>query len=105
MKERRKAGATHSFRLTREAADIVDNLNHPRNLGGKSRLISDAITYYFQESKDVSVQMLLDDIEHLEYTLSQRVDDLLAKKPESAPQVPTWRRRIMTIIRRLVPFL
>ena len=98
MKERRKAGATHSFRLTQEASNIVDNLNHPRNLGGKSRLISDAIVYYFQESKDVSVQMLLDDIEHLEYTLSERVDDLLAKKPESAPQVPAWWRRFFAWI-------
>ena len=95
MKERRKAGATHSFRLTREASDIVDNLNHPRNLGGKSRLISDAIVYYFQESKDVSVKMLLDDIDHLERNLR-------AKKPQSEPEVPAWWRRF---IRRLVPFL
>lgn len=86
MKERRKAGATHSFRLTREASDIVDNLNHPRNLGGKSRLISDAIVYYFRESKDVSVKMLLDDIEHLERNLR-------AKISQSEPQVPAWWRR------------
>lgn len=95
MKERRKAGATHSFRLTQEASNIVDNLNHPRNLGGKSRLISDAIVYYFQESKDVSVQMLLDDIEHLEYTLSERVDDLLAKNLEKSAPPPAWWRRIL----------
>jgi len=93
MKERRKAGATHSFRLTREASDIVDNLNHPRNLGGKSRLISDAIVYYFRESKDVSVKMLLDDIDHLERNLR-------AKKPESAPQVPAWWRRFFINRRR-----
>ena len=92
MKERRKSGATHSFRLTREASDIVDNLNHPRSLGGKSRLISDAIVYYFRESKDVSVKMLLDDIEHLERTLR-------IKKPESGPQVPAWWRRFIRFIR------
>lgn len=47
MKERRKAGATHSFRLTREAADLVDNMTHPRRLGGKSRKVSDAIVAYY----------------------------------------------------------
>jgi len=88
MKERRKSGATHSFRLTQEASNIVDNLNHPRSLGGKSRLVSDAIVYYFQESKDVSVKMLLDDIEHLERTLR-------AKKPQSEPSPPAWWRRIL----------
>jgi len=101
MKERRKSGATHSFRLTQEASNIVDNLNHPRVLGGKSRLISDAIVYYFRESKDVSVKMLLDDIEHLEAT----INNLAAKKPEKRARPPTWRGRILTIIRRLVPFL
>jgi len=98
MKERRKAGATHSFRLTVEASDIVDNLNHPRSLGGKSRLISDAIVYYFRESRDITVKMLLDDIEHLERNLR-------AKNPEKRARPPTWRGRILTIIRRLVPFL
>ena len=93
MKERRKAGATHSFRLTREAADIVDNLNHPRNLGGKSRLISDAIVYYFRESKDVSVKMLLDDIQHLENMRDNHW--LRATDPESEPSPPTWWRRFI----------
>lgn len=47
MKERRHSGATHSFRLTRAAAEIVDSINHPRKLGGKSRKVSDAIEAYF----------------------------------------------------------
>lgn len=47
MKERRSSGATHSFRLTREAAELVDNMTHPRRLGGKSRKVSDAIVAYF----------------------------------------------------------
>ena len=47
MKPRRASGATHSFRLTRRAADIVDRLSYPRTLGGKSALISEAICYYF----------------------------------------------------------
>ena len=49
MKPRRQSGATHSFRLTRGAADIVDRLSYPRKLGGKSKLISEAITFYFAE--------------------------------------------------------
>jgi len=51
MKERRKAGATHSFRLTRDAADLVDNINHPRRLGGKSRKVSEAIVAYFGKTQ------------------------------------------------------
>ena len=47
MKERRESGATHSFRLSRTAADIVDRLKYPRALGGKSALMSEAITFYF----------------------------------------------------------
>jgi hypothetical protein len=47
MKERRHAGATHSFRLTMKAAQIVDSMNHPRRLGGKSRKVSDAIEAYY----------------------------------------------------------
>lgn len=89
MKERRKAGATHSFRLTREAADIVDNLNHPRNLGGKSRLISDAIVYYFRESKDITIQDLVDEID----LQTKIITALEAKKPESEPSPPAWWRR------------
>ena len=89
MKERRKAGATHSFRLTQRASEIVDNLNHPRNLGGKSRLISDAIQFYFDTSKGLSYEELLRDIEHLEST----IDVLTSKNPESGPPVPAWWRR------------
>ena len=92
MKERRKAGATHSFRLTREAADIVDRLNHPRSLGGKSRLISDAIEFYFNRSK-VTIPELLDDIEHLE----ARIAVLRAKNPEKTPSPPSWWRRFFRI--------
>ena len=90
MKERRKAGATHSFRLTREAADIVDRLNHPRSLGGKSRLISDAIEFYFSPAK-ITIPELLDDIEHLE----ARIAVLSAKNPEKTPSPPAWWRRFI----------
>ena len=97
MKERRKAGATHSFRLTQRASEIVDNLNHPRSLGGKSRQISDAIEFYFDTSKGLSVKELLDDIEHLE----ARIVDLMAKNPESGPKVPGWWRRLIGYIARI----
>jgi hypothetical protein len=89
MKERRKAGATHSFRLTREAADIVDNMNHPRRLGGKSRKVSDAIVAFFGHSygghQMPSYGELVEDVEHLQ--------KLIAKKGESEAQVPAWWRR------------
>lgn len=56
MKARRKAGATHSFRLSRRAAEIVDDhppfvslegKPYPRTLGGKSALVSECIAYYY----------------------------------------------------------
>ena len=97
MKERRKAGATHSFRLTQRASEIVDNLNHPRSLGGKSRQISDAIEFYFDTSKGLSINELLDDIEGLE----ARIGVLMSKNPESGPLPPTWRGRLMGYIARL----
>lgn len=58
MKPRRQSGATHSFRLTRGAADIVDRLSYPRKLGGKSKLISEAITFYFAEGDRESLSEL-----------------------------------------------
>jgi len=91
MKERRKSGATHSFRLTQAASTIVDNLNHPRSLGGKSRQISDAIEFYFDTSKGASIKELLDDIEGLEATIKV----LTSKKPESGPSPPAWWRRFL----------
>ena len=56
VKPRRAAGATHSFRLSRSAAHIVDSVPpflslegrpYPRSLGGKSYLVSDAITWAY----------------------------------------------------------
>ena len=47
MKERRNAGATHSFRLTQRASEIVDGITYPRRRGGKSRKVSEAIEWYF----------------------------------------------------------
>lgn len=56
MKERRKSGATHSFRLSIPASDLVDSMPpfvslegrpYPRALGGKSALVSEALLHYF----------------------------------------------------------
>jgi hypothetical protein len=106
MKERRKAGATHSFRLTQRASEIVDNLNHPRNLGGKSRLISDAIEYYFDESKHTSIPELLAGRkfwkDRHDLLLDEQSKEKSVKNPESGSKPPAWWVRI---IRRLVPFL
>ena len=84
MKERRKAGATHSFRLTMAAAEIVDNINHPRRLGGKSRKVSEAIEWYFGH----------EDVEgHLAgRTFWMRKYEEL-KNTQSEPKVPAWWRR------------
>ena len=52
MKERRASGATHSFRLSLLAAEIVDDIQHPRRLGGKSAKVSEAIEWYFSRADD-----------------------------------------------------
>ena len=71
MKERRKAGATHSFRLSRKAAKIVDEITYPRRLGGKSRKVSEAIELWFENSKN----------------------------PEKVPLPPAWWRRFWPLKR------
>jgi len=86
MKERRNAGATHSFRLTMAAAEIVDNINHPRRLGGKSRKVSEAIEWYF--SKDGES---LEDLKASRQWWMQRYEDL--KNTQSEAKVPAWWRR------------
>jgi len=59
MKPRRASGAAHSFRLSRVAADMVDRLPpfvsiegnpYNRSLGGKSKLVSDAIVWCYASS-------------------------------------------------------
>ena len=109
LKERRAAGATHSFRLSMEAAKIVDDINYPRSLGGKSKKVSDAIIWFFSapvESKGVGQMpfagsMPIATPEHLLdrcNTLQERVEWWVQyaeglKKGESEPQVPAWWRR------------
>lgn len=108
MKERSKAGATHSFRLTRKAAEIVDEIKHPRRLGGKSRKVSEAIEWYFSpvdvkeggkyaSSMAPSVDDLVQNIAGLQ--------NVIASLTKSTPRPPTWRERLLTGLRRFVPFL
>jgi hypothetical protein len=109
MKERRAAGATHSFRLSMDAARIVDDITYPRRLGGKSKKVSDAIIWFFSapvESKGVAQMPFAGTMptitpEHLLdrcNTLQERVEWWVQyaeglKNGESEPQVPAWWRR------------
>lgn len=103
MKERKKSGATHSFRLTRAAADIVDDIQHPRRLGGKSRKVSEAIEWYFspvdikeegkyRSSMAPSPDELVQNIAGLQ--------SVIASLSKSDLPPPTWRGRLMRQIAR-----
>jgi hypothetical protein len=116
MKERRTSGATHSFRLSIAAATIVDEINYPRSLGGKSKKVSDAIIWFFSapvESKGVGQMpfagtMPIATPEHLLdrcITLQERVEFFVRraesfeaeverlKKGEKEPSTPHWWHR------------
>jgi len=94
MKERRKAGATHSFRLSIRASAIVDDITHPRRQGGKSSKVSEAIEWYFSpvdvkeggryaRSMAPSPDELVQNIAGLQ--------SVIASLTESTPRPPTWR--------------
>ena len=92
MKERRSSGATHSFRLSLEASQIVDDINHPVRLGGKSRKVSDAIEYYFAARGSMpSYEILLQNIAKLQFRLEE--------KYESEALPPTWWGRLKRLFR------
>lgn len=108
MKERRKSGATHSFRLTHQAAVIVDDIQHPRRLGGKSRKVSEAIEWYFSPVDVKEGGRLARSMAPSPDELVQNIAGLqrhIATLTESQPQPPTLRARIIDSIRCLVPFL
>jgi len=79
--------------LTMIAAEIVDNINHPRRLGGKSRKVSEAIEWYFTRSED---QESLEDLRQSRKWWMDRYDEL--KNAKSEPSPPTWRGRILAIL-------
>jgi len=92
MKERRSSGATHSFRLSLQASQIVDDINHPVRLGGKSRKVSDAIEAYFGARGSMpSYEILLQNIAKLQSRLEEKYES------ESPP--PTWRSRLRRLVR------
>lgn len=87
MKERRHAGATHSFRLTPLAASIVDAINYPRKLGGKSYQVSRAIEFFFGKRMDKdheapSYDELLQNIDGLQNVIRGLYIDIEALKEQ-----------------------
>ena len=108
----RARGATHSFRLTAQACDYVENLGDGRSKWkkGKSRWVSDAIVWFFSspvyanEYDDQgertgklvragkgtpSPVMLVEEIERLR----ARCQALEEEKVEKKAPPPTWWRR------------
>lgn len=99
MKERRNSGATHSFRLTPAAAQIVDSMNYPRRLGGKSAKVSQALEAYFGKRLDrdhdqPSYDDLLQNIAALQKIITGLYIDIEALKERlnDAPTPPWWHR-------------
>ena len=93
MKERRLAGATHSFRLTREAAALVDQITWPRQRGGKSRTGSDAMEWYFSpRGEHPSYEEILESMAFLQERIKE-MGNLAAKKEQSETKTPPWWRR------------
>lgn len=87
-RSRRTSGATHSFRLSIRASDIVDarppfrsleGRPYPRSLGGKSFLVSEAICFYFGGEEGTTIN---DQRKHIAW-LVQRVKTLEAEAHEA----------------------
>ena len=81
MAGRRRSGATHSFRLSIPASDLVDSCPpfvslegrpYPRALGGKSYLVSEALLFYFSGEEGMTVR----DLRKHNAWLIQQVKDL-----------------------------
>ena len=70
------------------AAEIVDNINHPRRLGGKSRKVSEAIEWYFNRQDD---QESLDDLKASRQWWMHRYNDL--RNAQNEAKIPAWWRR------------
>ena len=103
MPERRTSGATHSFRLSVHASDIVERLNYPRKLGGKSKRVSDAIVWFWTTptmskkpgwASAPTAAVLLEENEELKRRVKFWVAkyDQLKKAQDYAPPPPWWHR-------------
>ena len=95
MKERRAVGATHSFRLTPAACEIVQGIKHPRRMGGKSRKVSDAIEWYFSpRGEHPSYDDLLKSIQNMQLFINQQSLDIDAlKNHKNEVKTPPWWHR------------
>lgn len=100
MKERRASGATHSFRLSIHASEIVDAIQHPRRLGGKSAKVSEAIEWYFSRDDD---RESIEDLKRSRKFWVERYDNLKNVKDE--PPSRGWWARLWINLKRFVPFL
>lgn len=103
MKVRRNSGATHSFRLSVTAAHIVDcrqpfmsheGRPYPRSLGGKSKLVSDAITWCYGGEEGMTYSDLQKRVEFWVI----KYDELKNAKDEAKP--PHWWHRFTSRITR-----
>ena len=109
MKPRRASGATHSFRLSRTAADMVDRLPpfvsiegnpYSRSLGGKSKLVSDAIMWCYGSSDrgHGTYGELVERIEwwvrHCDEITEAQISEPLAPPPRTLwARIASWIRR------------
>tara|TARA_B100001245_G_scaffold235699_1_gene224208 strand:- start:1929 stop:2297 length:369 start_codon:yes stop_codon:yes gene_type:complete len=120
MKERRAAGATHSFRLSLRAAAIVDNISYPRSLGGKSKRVSDAIVWFWNTPVEIhpikdggnmqgtigvpTAKELLDQVEELEERVKwwvKRCDEIQKQHDQEHPK-KTLRGWVLSIIHGII---
>lgn len=106
MKERRKVGATHSFRLSPLASALVDSINHPRRLGGKSAKVSEAIEAYFgkrliKDHHQPSYDELIQNIAGLQLVIrGLHIDIEALKNRQYGAQTPTWWQRFFLAVAR-----
>lgn len=91
MRDRRQSGATHSFRLTPTAARLVDEIRHPRRLGGKSRKVSDAIEWYFAPRDE---NPSYDNLLRMIATMQQVIDERNLELENRPSNRGVWRRFI-----------
>jgi hypothetical protein len=100
MARRRRSGATHSFRLSIPASDLVDSCPpfrslegrpYPRSLGGKSYLVSQALLFYYGGEEGMTVH----DLRKHNAWLIQQVKDLeRGNNPLDDALPPHWWHRI-----------
>ncbi len=61
--------ATHSFSLTPRASKMVDYNKYPRSLGGASKMVSDAIEFFWTDKVVTTGQTQYDGVERDDLTM------------------------------------